>query len=174
MSVPVEIYLEPLIGQTIRGEISGVRAKVVDYITATESERGNPTLYVKYQSGRNDEGEIGNQAIQFETGENLVVVNDVKYSLSTIRTESTFATTLLTDSIGEGSVAKIANGVYFIRGFFVDVSDQKVILDHYTIYTRIELVYSLMKRSLLHQMKTLICLIMLEDSRTLPHQVQID
>ena len=132
LGVPVEIYLESLIGQTIRGEISGVRAKVVDYITATESERGNPTLYVKYQSGsENDEGEIGNQAIQFETGENLVVVNDVKYSLSTIRAESTFATTLLTDSIGEGSVAKIANGVYFIRGFFVDVSDQKVILDQY-------------------------------------------
>ena len=64
-------------------------------------------------------------------GENLVVTQDVKYSLSTIRSESTFATTLLTDAVGEGSVAKIAEGVYFIRGFFVNVPSQSVILDQY-------------------------------------------
>ena len=133
LGVPVEIYLESLIGQTIRGQVSGVKAKVVDYITSSTSERGNPTLYVKYQSGsENDEGANGNQKTIFDGGENLVVTKDVKYSLSTIRSESTFATTLLTDAVGEGSVAKIADGVYFIRGFFVNVPAQKVILDQYS------------------------------------------
>ena len=132
LGVPVEIYLDALVGQTIKGQISGVRAKVVDYITGNTSERGNPTLYVKYATGsENDEGENGNQKTTFEAGENLVVTKDVKYSLSTIRSESTFATTLLTDAVGEGSVAKIAEGVYFIRGFFVNVPSQSVILDQY-------------------------------------------
>lgn len=132
LGVPVEIYLEALVGQTIKGQISGVKAKVVNYITANVSERGNATLYVKYQTGsENDEGENGNQKTTFESGENLVVTTDVKYSLSTIRSESTFATTLLTDAIGDGSVAKIADGVYFIRGFFVNVPAQNVILDQY-------------------------------------------
>ena len=132
LGVPVEIYLDALIGQTIKGQISGVKAKVVNYVTANASERGNATLYVKYSTGsENDEGESGNQKTTFEAGENLVVTQDVKYSLSTIRSESTFATTLLTDAVGEGSVAKIAEGVYFIRGFFVNVPSQSVILDQY-------------------------------------------
>ena len=132
LGVPVEIYLDALVGQTIKGQISGVKAKVVNYITSGTSERGNATLYVKYSAGsENDEGANGNQKTVFDAGENLVVTQDVKYSLSTIRSESTFATTLLTDSVGEGSVAKIAEGVYFIRGFFVNVPAQEVILDQY-------------------------------------------
>ena len=86
LGVPVEIYLDALIGQTIKGQISGVKAKVVNYVTANASERGNATLYVKYSTGsENDEGENGNQKTTFEAGENLVVTQDVKYSLSTIR-----------------------------------------------------------------------------------------
>jgi hypothetical protein len=132
LGVPVEIYLDALVGQTIKGQISGVKAKVVNYITSNTSERGNATLYVKYSTGsENDEGVNGNQKTVFDAGENLIVTQDVKYSLSTIRSESTFATTLLTDSVGEGSVAKIAEGVYFIRGFFVNVPAQEVILDQY-------------------------------------------
>ena len=52
-------------------------------------------------------------------------------SLSVIRENSTFATTLITDAIGSGSAAKIEQGVYFIRGFFVEVPTQTVILDQY-------------------------------------------
>ena len=37
-----------------------------------------------------------------------------------------------TDATSIGSAAFISKGVYFIRGFFVNVSDQTIILDHYS------------------------------------------
>lgn len=73
--------MDALVGQTIKGQISGVKAKVVNYITSSTSERGNATLYVKYSAGsENDEGSNGNQKTVFDAGENLVVTQDVKYS----------------------------------------------------------------------------------------------
>ena len=58
--------MDALVGQTIKGQISGVKAKVVNYITSNTSERGNATLYVKYSTGsENDEGENGNQKNRF-------------------------------------------------------------------------------------------------------------
>ena len=69
LGVPVEIYLDALVGQTIKGQISGVKAKVVNYITSSTSERGNATLYVKYSAGsENDEGANGNQKTVFDAG----------------------------------------------------------------------------------------------------------
>jgi len=61
-------------------------------------------------------------------------LQDLEYSLSTIRSDSTFATTIVTDAVGSASAAKIENGVYFIRGFFVDVSAQSIILDQYSSF----------------------------------------
>ena len=55
----------------------------------------------------------------------------MNYSLSSIRSGSSFATTLISSATSTGSAAKIATGVYFIRGFFVTVSDSTVILDQY-------------------------------------------
>ncbi|BCU96841.1 MAG: hypothetical protein CM15mV13_2980 [uncultured marine virus] len=39
---------------------------------------------------------------------------------------------LPTNSTAVGSTATIASGVYFIRGYFVDVANQTIILDQYT------------------------------------------
>ena len=66
LGVPISEYLDKLVGKKIRGENSGVEAKVLNYILATQSERGHNTLYLKYiKSGSNfasnqfDDGEIG-------------------------------------------------------------------------------------------------------------------
>ena len=45
-----------------------------------------------------------------------------------------FAQLLPTNAIAIGSTATINTGVYFIRGYFVDVSQQTIILDQYTNY----------------------------------------
>ena len=50
LGVPVSLYLDKLVGQTITGATSGVTAKVVTYITNEESEKGNYTLYLNYQN----------------------------------------------------------------------------------------------------------------------------
>ena len=46
LGVPIEAYLSQLVGKKIIGLSSGVTAEVVNFITADESERGNPTVYL--------------------------------------------------------------------------------------------------------------------------------
>lgn len=128
LGIPVSLYISELVGKYIKGEVSGVKAIVENYIVDTESENGNYTLYVKYQSS----SETDFATNTFINGENLILLNDLKYSLSTIRADSSFATTIITDATGAGSATKIQTGVYFIRGFFIDVKSQVVILDQYT------------------------------------------
>ena len=128
LGIPVSFYISSLVGKTIKGEISGVTAKVENYITNTQSDRGNYTLYIKYQSS----SDINFDTKTFVDGENLIALEDINYGVSTIRTNSSFATTIISNSVSVGSAAKITEGVYFIRGFFLTVSPQTVILDQYT------------------------------------------
>ena len=128
LGIPVSLYLENLKGKKIRGETSGVTAKVETYITNRESVRGAYTLYIKYQSSSDTDF----SRKTFADGENLLLEEDLNYSLSSIRSGASFATTLISNSTATGAAAKIATGVYFIRGFFVTVSDSTVILDQYS------------------------------------------
>ena len=128
LGIPVSLYVANLVGKKIKGETSGVSAKVEGYIDNRTSTKGNYTLYIKYQSSSDTDFSRN----RFSDGENLIVQEDVTYSLSSIRSGSSFATTLISNATATGSAAKIAEGVYFIRGFFVTVSSSTVILDQYT------------------------------------------
>ena len=128
LGIPVSLYLENLKNKKIKGETSGVTAKVEGYITNRESTRGAYTLYIKYQSSSDTDF----SRKTFADGENLLLEEDLNYSLSSIRSGASFATTLISNATATGAAAKIASGVYFIRGFFVTVSDSTVILDQYS------------------------------------------
>jgi len=128
LGIPVSLYVKSLVGKSIKGEVSGVTAKVENYITNLESDRKNYTLYIKYQSS----GDVSFENKVFVDGENLVALNDITYGISAIRSGATFATTIVSNSTSIGSAVKIASGVYFIRGFFVAVNPQTVILDQYS------------------------------------------
>jgi len=127
LGLPISLYLENLVGKLIQGETSGVKAKVENYLQNNSSDITNNTLYIKYQSS----GSIDFTTSTFVDGENLILLEDATYSLSTIRSGSSFATTIIANSTSVGSAAKIAEGVYFFRGFFVKVDSQTVILDYY-------------------------------------------
>ena len=128
LGIPISLYVESLLGKLIQGETSGVKAKVENYITSSESERNTYTLYIKYQSSSDSDF----LSKTFVDGENLIALEDISYSLSSIRSGSTFATSILTNSTSIGSAAKIVSGVYFIRGFFITVNSETVVLDQYT------------------------------------------
>ena len=128
LGVPVSLYISNLVGNYIKGETSGVKALVQGYITDQTSINGNYTLYVKYQGSSDTDFKTNS----FVDGENLILLSDVTYSLATIRANSSFATSIVSKSVGSGSAAKIQEGVYFIRGFFVTVPTQTVILDQYS------------------------------------------
>ena len=128
LGIPISLYISKLRDKLIRGETSGVTAKVENIITDSESERETFTLYIKYRAG----SDLNFNNTTFVDGENLITLEDIDYGFSAIRSGTTFATTIVSESLATGSAIKIEQGVYFIRGFFVDVFSQTLILDQYT------------------------------------------
>ena len=66
-----------------------MEATVVNHITATQSERGHNTLYVKYSKSGNDF-----TTNVFNDGENLITSSDIEYGISRVIANNPFATTL--------------------------------------------------------------------------------
>ena len=123
----VGLYLKELIGKKIKGQTSQISATVQNVITNTESETENYTLYVKYTSA-----DSGFNITQFRDGETLLLEQSLTYGNTTLPSGSTFATTIGLNASLIGSSVSISKGVYFIRGHFVDVQDDTLILDQYT------------------------------------------
>ena len=130
LGADVEEYRTQLDGTIISGLTTGVKAKILFSIPASESERGYITLYVKYlTSGGTDSTES-----TFVDNEQLICESEITYGSSLIEIGTPFAQLLPTNSTAVGSTASITQGVYFIRGYFVDVVEQTIILDQYTNY----------------------------------------
>lgn len=129
--VPVEAYADQLIGTTITGQTSGVTAVVDSILSSVDSERNNLTLYIAYQgSARTD-----NTTQTFTDGESLTCNQPLSSGLlgnSVISAGSPFANTIPANSTATGSVFQIESGVYFIRGHFVNVNRESLVLDQYT------------------------------------------
>jgi hypothetical protein len=117
--VSVETYRKNLVGKTLTGTVSGVKAEVVDTISQTESEKDTITLYVKYTGGGIIED--NSQVSEFKNNEILYDENNVAVAITTVQNSTAYT----------ASSATINAGVYFIRGFFVEVPTQRIILDQY-------------------------------------------
>ena len=124
----VEQYRQQLDGKIIEGLTTGVRAKVLFSIPAATSERGYITLYLKYLTSGGDDSDINT----FVNNEQLICDNEITYGNSLIEIGTPFSQLLPTNATAVGSTASVAKGVYFIRGYFVDVDEQTIILDQYT------------------------------------------
>ena len=118
--IEVENLREDLVGKTLRGVSSNVKAKVINTISASESEKSSLTFYVKYVSSGNSVNNV--QLTKFTNNEILVDENNNQVAVTAVQNATSYT----------GSVAYITPGVYFIRGFFVQVSEQSVILDQYS------------------------------------------
>jgi hypothetical protein len=123
----IEAYRESLHGKTISGVTSGVKAKVLFSIDADTSERDFITFYVKYL----ESGDTNRDRKSFLENEQLVCESDITFSSNLIEAGSPFAQLIPTNALGVGSAAYINQGVYFIRGFLVDVPSEYIILDQY-------------------------------------------
>ena len=130
--INVEDYFQNLIGKQIKGKNTGIKAKVVEVLSNLESERETTTLYITYLSSSTDGAFTGNT---FDNGEELITLEDFPVGDSFIFTDSEFARVLSIEgrsSTSIASAAKISEGIYFIRGYFVNVSDDILILDQYS------------------------------------------
>jgi hypothetical protein len=127
LGVPVALYLDQLVGKLIVGQQSGVTGRVSSYITNEESERGNYTLYVDYfESSTTDAA-----TKTFFDDEVLVTTENITFATTFIGANEGFAKALTVNANAVGSAFALSNGVYFLRGHFVDVFDQILILDQY-------------------------------------------
>jgi len=125
--IPVSFYAEKLIGKRIKGDTSGVTAKIVDYIEESESDNGNLTFYLQYEkSSTTFSGQT------FQDGETLLTLSAFTYANTVISVDEGFANTIPTSATSTGSAVQITEGVYFLRGNFVRVAKQTLILDQYT------------------------------------------
>ena len=113
--------IQSYVGKRITGRTSGVVAEVVQAVPATTTDP--ITLYVKYVTSGTD-----NVTTVFANGENIHANGVVGSFGSGIDS----ATLQATDATATGSSANIEEGVYFVRGHFVKVAQQRLILDKYT------------------------------------------
>ena len=129
--VPVSAYADQLIGTKITGQDSGVTAVVDKVLLSEDSERNNLTLYINYLSSNTN----NNSTQTFSDGENLTTNVTIASGLlgnTTIAAGSPFAITVSNEAAATGSAFNISEGIYFIRGNFVTVETETLILDQYT------------------------------------------
>ena len=130
LGVDVETYRTQLTGQIIEGITTGIKAKVLYSIPSTESSRGYVTLYVKYVESGDTTSDTTLKT--FQPNEQLLAENEITFGTTLIEVGSPFAQLLPVDSTAVASTAYINQGVYFIRGHFVDIPSSHLILDQYS------------------------------------------
>ena len=126
----VEEYRTSFHGKILQGKTTGVVGKVVT--SSAESSDDPITLFVRYQS----QGTDASNSFTFAADEELHEVSvDENGAISDVLNNNEFqvdSQTVLSKPIGRASIANISEGVIFIRGFFVKVPAQELILEKYS------------------------------------------
>ena len=126
----VETYRDQLDGTIIEGLTTGIKAKVLYSISADASEKGYITLYVKYI----DSGDTTSESAlkTFQLNEQLIADKEITFGSTLIEIGTPFAQLLPVNATSVGSAAYISEGVYFVRGHFVNVPSSYIILEQYS------------------------------------------
>ena len=126
LNLDVENYRTSLDGQIIKGSTSGVRARILFSVSSTTSTRSNITFYLNYLQKAED-----NTTSTFTAGETFTCESDITYASTTIASGTPLAQLLNSSATATGSTASVGAGVFFTRGYFVNVAEQTIILDQY-------------------------------------------
>ena len=126
LNLDVELYRTALDGLVIKGSTSGVRGRVLFSISSSTSTKNQITFYINYLQKAND-----NITTTFTDGETLTCETDITYLSTTIAAGTPLAQLLNSNSNSKGSTANVGAGVYYVRGYFVPVNEQTLILDQY-------------------------------------------
>ena len=126
--IPVSNYLNNLVGLTLIGSISGIKAKVISVISKADSDISKNTLYIKYLRS--------NPANSFErtfrSSEELLTNSSVTIGSTTFFQNTSIVKCFSNNHTGLGSAVKIAAGKTYLRGFFIVFDEKLLILDQYS------------------------------------------
>ena len=133
LGIDVTIYLDALVnnnngkGTKVRGQNSQIVGTIKNYILPPDEGVDDITLFVKYnESGINSISEM------FPSEEILTLEENITYGNTTLNAGETILTVLTEDPSNIGSAVGVDNGVYFIRGTFVDVTKDIIVLEPYS------------------------------------------
>ena len=118
-TIDITQYYDALNPVTIVGATSGVRAKVVGYKVATATTQ--PLLYVQYVSSGSDL-----ETSTFSNSENIFA--DKAITHTTAYDANVQSATTHTSANQTGTAVTAGNGVYYVRGTFVQMSEQTIVL----------------------------------------------
>ena len=104
---------------TIVGATSGVKAKVIGFKAATSTTQ--PLLYVRYISSGSDL-----ETTVFQNSENIYADKSITHT--TTYAINTNSATTHTSASQLGTAVTTTGGVYYIRGTFVQLADQTIVL----------------------------------------------
>ena len=121
-NIDISVYLDKLVGKTIVGSTSGVSA----YVQHVEPTFDDPTIYVRYLNSDNNFEDTS-----FRDGEGLQCTESIVYGNTTISANTQFASCIQLNATSIASAAFVGEGVYFVRGFFVDVPAPLYVLLRY-------------------------------------------
>ena len=126
--IDISLYTSELVGKVVEGQTSGVTASV-DYVVLPDGgDVEDLTIYVKYLNSGSDNPSL----TTFLDGEVLITKENIVYGNTTINAGTGVVTLISANATAVGSAAFVGEGIYFIRGTFVNVNSQTLILDHYT------------------------------------------
>jgi len=126
--IDISLYVTQLIGKTIKGQTSGITATVESVALPDGNNVEDITIYVTYITAST----IDFTGVTFLDGESLLSNDNIIYGNTTISAGSIFATLISSNATAIGSAASVDNGIYYVRGNFVNVDRQTIILDNYT------------------------------------------
>ena len=125
--IDISVYINSFIGKKIIGQTSRTTA-TIQYVALPDNINVEDlTIYVKYLES--DKNFVFNP---FEDGESLIAEENITYGNTTINAGTPFASLISLDATSVGSAVSIGDGVYFVRGYFANVSKQTILLDNYT------------------------------------------
>ena len=133
LGIDVTVYLDAIVnanngkGTKVRGQISGIVGTLKGYLLPPEEGVDEITLFVKYRDGAND-----GESVQFSDGEVLILEDNVTYGNTTLNSGDTVLTVFSVNATATGYAVGVSEGVYFIRGVFVDVPTSQIVLDPYS------------------------------------------
>jgi len=127
LGIDVSLYIKQLVGKTLQGQTTGITAKVINYLLPPTKDVESATLFVKYIDSNSDF-----QFTPFGDGEVLITLDNVTYGNTTINSGDTVASLIDSDATAIGAAVGITPGVYFIRGTFVNVNEDTLIVTPFT------------------------------------------
>ncbi len=126
LGIDVTTYISSLTNRIVKGEKSNVRAKIFFANPPWENNNEYYSIFINYISEGTD------QLKQFVDQENLILDDDIVDSNLSFQKGQAVLTTAVNNAVSVGSGVFLSEGIYFLRGTFVKVDAQSLIIDAYS------------------------------------------